>query len=572
MKMLRNMTLKAELYLVFGMILIILISLGVGGIYTINQIQLKNQESISEWKNINFISETESKHLEWVNKLNRTIMMNADFDGELDYSKTDFGKFYYNLINSEKFNNMSSVQKEILISIEEPYQNLHNSAAKIIDILQEEGFSTEARALKVFKNETLTNLNQVQNLFANYKDNLQKQTSGNTKQVIRDINNIKNYIIITIGIIFISTLLFVYFFTKRINSSLSKTIKLADNIAKGNLKVDNLDLKRNDEISYLADSLNEMKNSIKNMILNINNIASNLTTSSEELSTSGQQVAVSAQQVGQSIEQVASGAEEQSAQAQEANNKINELSSQINEVQKNSNKMNLQADQAMGNIAEGNDNIDKSITKIEGVKDNSIEVAKNINNLGELSNQIGNIVELINNIAEQTNLLALNAAIEAARAGEAGRGFSVVADEIRQLAEESSSATGQISELIKKIQSSVSDAVAKMNSTERVVDDSVEVVAETNKTFMKIKSATVELKDLIKDITLETDKISQNSKDVELTIEEVASVSEEAASNSEEVAAASEQQNTFTTEIVKGSKELSQMALNLKEAVNKFNL
>jgi len=572
MKITKNLTLKNELYLAFGIIVLVLIALGFGWVYSINQVHSKNQNAISKWENINFISEKENEILVWVHELNRAIMLNKEFEGELDHTKSDFGKSYYKLINSDEFDNMPPEIQDTLTDIETPLKNLHNSAFKINDTLRAKNLSSTANALKIFKNETMAASNQVQNLFAEYKMQLQNQAVKNVNQVAADVNQIRSFMIIILSTVLIFILLFVYFFTKRINTSLAKTINLADNIANGNLKVDNLKLSRNDEINKLASSLNKMKNNIKTMILNINNIAGDLSASSEELSSSGQEVAVAAEQVGKSIEHVASGAEEQSAQVQEANIKINELSVEINDVQNKSDKMDAQANEAMDNIAEGNENIDQSIEKIKSVKDDSGEISKTINDLGELSNQIGEIVKLINNIAEQTNLLALNAAIEAARAGEAGRGFSVVADEIRELAEESASATDQISNLIMKIQGSVSNAVKKMNHTEEVVDDSVRVIGNTGKSFRKIESATLKLKELIEEIAQKTDKVSQNSNQVELTIKEIASVSDEAANNSEDVAAASEEQIVSTEEIVKKADELARMSSNLKKAVNQFSL
>ncbi len=375
-----------------------------------------------------------------------------------------------------------------------------------------------------------------------------------------------------IGIIAILVIIIAYFFSKKITTPILKAVDMAKEIANGNLSVKKLELKSKDEIGDLANALNKMKENLNEILSKVTDIAENLSASSEELSASGEEVATAATQVGQSIQQVASGAEEQSAQVEETTSKIDELIDQIENVTLMSRDMEEQADKVMNNIDDGNQSIDNSVDQIENVRGNTKEVASTINNLGDLSNKIGEIVDLINNIAAQTNLLALNAAIEAARAGDAGRGFSVVADEIRQLAEESEDATNQIGGLVREIQSGVGKAVTRMDATEEVVNGSVSAIRNTGKSFEEINGAALRLRDLIENINNRSEKVSRNGKDMEATIREIASVSEEAASNAEEVAAASEEQSASTEEIVSASEDLTRMAVELTEVINKFNL
>ena len=325
------------------------------------------------------------------------------------------------------------------------------------------------------------------------------------------------------------------------------------------------------EIEKLGAWFNKFADVLRGLIKDMIDMSTNLSASSQELTATGEELSASAEEIGNAMQTVASGAEEQSAQVEETSATIAELREQISSVNKNSDEMAERAGNVMDDIESGNQALSSSEASISKVKNNTQTTAEAIDSLGQSSEEIGEIVSLINGISEQTNLLALNAAIEAARAGEAGRGFSVVAEEIRELAEQSSEATDDISKLIKSIQKDVEKAVENMEENEEAVEESVEAINTTATSFDKITNEAEDLETLIKNIRNEVEKMNQNSVHVKESVDEISEVSETAAANAEEVAASSEEQAASTQSVVDASEELVNMVERLNKIVEQFD-
>lgn len=398
--------------------------------------------------------------------------------------------------------------------------------------------------------------------------------SADINDILAPLGVIKRGSIIIALISILAALILTYIIARYITKPIIKISAITERIAGGDLttKLDARIIKSNDEVGSLARSVNKMVLNLREIIKQIVDVSNQVSASSEELYASGEQVGDVAEQVGIAINGIASGAEEQSALVEETVTTVEQFVQQTAEVGQSSEEMNQSADNVIARIKSGNSSVKNSISQVDHVKRDTTEVADVVKSLGKASEEIGNIVELINGIAAQTNLLALNAAIEAARAGEAGRGFSVVADEIRDLADDASGATNQIANLIKDIQHGVKDAIKKMDESIASVDESVQAIKLTGQEFFEIEEMTNRLKEQIERVAANAHEMGNNSKRVEEAINNIAAVSQEFAGSSEKVAASSEVQIAATEEIINLARQLSDMAEELTRSVNRFKL
>jgi len=310
--------------------------------------------------------------------------------------------------------------------------------------------------------------------------------------------------------------------------------------------------------------------------------------------------ASSVEQMNQAIEGVARGAQEQSTAASKAADITANISETIQQVSNNAQNVTVQTEKASDAAQLGSDTMAKTLTGMQSIREKVGQSASKVQEMGDRSQQIGVIVETIEDIASQTNLLALNAAIEAARAGEHGKGFAVVADEVRKLAERSSDATKEIGGLIKGIQDTVMEAIDAMQDGSAEVDKGVAQANEAERALkaileaaeavyaqaseaasgtMEVNTATAELvvavdtvSAVIEENTASTEEMAANSEEVTQAIDNIASISEENSAAVEEVSASAEEMNAQVEEVNASAGSLAEMANLLQQVVARFKL
>ena len=377
-------------------------------------------------------------------------------------------------------------------------------------------------------------------------------------------------IVIVIALVLIVVSVLIYFAIHYTIAPLQHVKSAMHRIADGNLSGEPLPVKGSDEISDIADSANHMQESVKKILQEIVTASQKVAAAGEELTSSASQTAESIHQVADNIVEMAENTEKQSDSLGEINEQTRDLNQEMSELRHSSEEMRKVAETTLNGAKEGHSAVSNAMDAMSKMASRMESSSKVVTNLGERSKEVGKIIDTISGIAEQTNLLALNAAIEAARAGEHGRGFAVVSEEVRKLAEQSGSAAQNISNIISGIQSDTMLAVEAMEKGNEEVKAGTHIVRETGEVFSKIEKL---VDNLYSQISLSQEKIGnadQGSKTIADTVQTVSEFGRTVAGDAQTVSATTEEQTAMMHNITDASHELVELAQSLHDKVSKF--
>lgn len=331
-------------------------------------------------------------------------------------------------------------------------------------------------------------------------------------------------------------------------------------------------LERKDELGLMINSLKEMEKSIVIFIKEVINKSKFIEESSNNLNNISGQSSIGIEEISKTIEKMAIGVNQQAIDTENAVNNVEIISELLKENKEYIHELNDSLDIIDEQKAEGFEIIDE--LKIQASENGkiSIEVYNFVLSNSKNAEEIAQASDMIENIAEQTNLLALNAAIEAARAGEAGRGFNVVAEEIRKLAEQSNLFAGKIRNIIAKLKEESERAVSKMTEAKKIVEIQNEKVHETNYKFDSIAKAIEDTKLVIENLNKSSENMEENKEKIISLMTNLSGISQENAAGSEEASAAMEQQAASIIDVANSSKDLLEVARDLENLIKKFKI
>ena len=325
---------------------------------------------------------------------------------------------------------------------------------------------------------------------------------------------------------------------------LKRVVERAKAIAGGELTHDALDAAGNDELAELTSAINEMNGSLRNIVQSIVDTSQTIASSAEELS-------VITGQTRQSIS-------EQQAQTEQVATAMNEMSATVQEVSKSISQTAQAAQEANAETAEGRQMVEESVRAIEELAGQVEHAAKVIHQLEQNSESISAVLDIIKGVAEQTNLLALNAAIEAARAGEQGRGFAVVADEVRTLAGRTQESTEEINQVIEKLQAGAHQAVDVMNMSREKTQTVVAQATKAGESLATISEAVKRIDEMGTQIASAAEEQTVTSEEINRNITSINQMANETSAGAHQTASASEQ--------------LAQLAAKLQGVVAQFKI
>jgi methyl-accepting chemotaxis protein len=563
----KDMSLSKKLLGGFSVVVILLAIVGFLGYNGVNTINSELDDILTnDVPMANNVAGMQTAILTSADAVNSYGLGEADAKMDFEQSKTDFEKAEAALLAMD----LDAEEKKDLADISTLHSNYEESANKFIQTIEAAKLekNTDIVAAMDKFDEDRKKLDSALEEFESMQAAQMKLSEGEAEAAAKNATMTIIVVSIIAAIMGFGTGIYI---SRTITKPMDSMLQASNKVAAGDLTVQ-VKSDSKDEVGQLGNAIQLMTQSLKGVLGKVQASAMSVSSTAQELSASSEEMKASTDQISSTTQDIATGVGQQATKMAEVSRAMKEMADSVQQVATNSQKAAESAGSASAtaqNVGRMSVDVANKMNEIQATVDNSAIVIKALDGK---SQQIGEIIGTITNIADQTNLLALNAAIEAARAGEHGRGFAVVADEVRKLAEESRGAANQITGLIKDIQQGTKSAVTTMEQGTKTVGEGAKTIGETVTAINQIVKAAAEVATMVQEIAAAAEEQSASVEEVTASIEDLSAISEESAAGTQETSAAAEEQSASMDQLVNAAQDLARLSNELQTEVAKFNI
>ena len=562
------MTIKIRSILAFGLIVLLVFIMGI----------FQQQNSKSQLEHIQQIKEETLQSALLADEMKLAVVQVQQFLTDISATRGQnnlddgfeqaekYSQIFYK--NLEQLKKLHPQDIEMLEAIKVSFDAYYASGKKMASKYVEGGPELGNQIMLEF-DTTSTEINEKVGVFQQQSIEQVQNSLGSVENLIN--NNEKMFLSI-FAIILVVCVVVGFVFARSIIVPVHKLSVAAELIAKGDLRQDDIEVKTKDEIKHLADSFNVMKSNLYKLINSVTANVEHTTSAAAELAASTDEISLTSGDIAKRVEIMAVSDHQAADTGREISSTMDETAHGVQRIAEATQMLHSKAVDTQSIANDGEKTLHIAEKQMMIIQQSSHETSERIQQLSEQSAEIVTITKVITDITEQTNLLALNAAIEAARAGEHGKGFAVVADEVRKLAEESKSSANQIVGLIANIQQDTKEVEKAVGVTVLNVNEGVTFIQNAQNAFDGILGSIEEMTSQIEDVSASTQQISASTEEVAASVHEMSSSANNVAEQSEVIAATVEEQTAAIHEINSVAKTLSEEALLVKEEIKKFKV
>lgn len=558
-------SIKHKLLTGFSIVMILVIILGVAVFVSVDRIHQKS-EDMAEIQLPYLLSDTGISY----NIANRLALSRAYvlYEGNPDYRKR-FENYSENSLKYEKMVKEKSNNSKFLDAVEQARDWNDMALREVFDTYDKEG---RKAAMKNLVDKVEPEARELMTVFDKATSEREAAIQEAAADVTESGKNTLAFTIVITLLVIVFSILTALVTSRMIVGPIKQIMNRMKLLAAGDLSQDVLEIKTHDEIGQLIAAANEMSSNLRTLMSDISAVSEQVSGQSEELTQSANEVKAGSEQIATTMQELAAGAESQANRSGDLSSLMSGFAEKIAKTNANGEEIKGASDHIISMTEEGSQLMHASTEQMDNIDHIVRQAVERVEGLETQSQQITRLVSVIKDIAEQTNLLALNATIEAARAGEHGKGFAVVADEVRKLAEQVAVSVTDITDIVGAIQSETEVVTNSLQEGYKEVEAGTAQVRTTSETFANINAALDRMADNIQGISANLEEITADTERMNASIEEIAAVSEESAAGIEQTSATSQQSTSSMEEVAASSTELAQLAERLNGLVQRFKL